>query len=137
MSFDSFLVTHGKQQEKPVLRPGLLSSVGLCFKIGLGRQIYGEQERQSKSFHFPSDQHGQCRCAQQEPGARHSRQVSHVGAGSQGLGPSLAAVPGHKQGAGWEVELLGREPAHVWDASVFKVRILAAKPPCRALFCCF
>ena len=57
-------------------------------------------------------------------GARSFLWVSHAGAGSQGFGPSLIAFPGHKQGAGWEVELLGLEPAPIWDPGVFKARTL-------------
>ena len=47
-------------------------------------------------------------------------QVSHMGAGSQAYGASLTAFPGHKQGVGWEVELLGLEPVPIWDPSTFK-----------------
>ena len=42
--------------------------------------------------------------ADPKPGTSIFFQVSHVGAGSQGLGPFSTAFPGHKQGAGWEVE---------------------------------
>ena len=52
---------------------------------------------------------------------------------SHGLGPSSTAFPGHKQGAGWEVELLVLEPAPIWDPSAFKARTLAASPHRRAL----
>ena len=34
----------------------------------------------------------------------------------------------HKQGAGWEVELSGLEPAPMWDPGTFKARTLAARP---------
>ena len=49
-----------------------------------------------------------------------------MGAGSQSLGPSSTAFPGHKQGAGWEVEPLGLEPAPTWYPSTLKVMTLAA-----------
>ena len=55
--------------------------------------------------------------------------VSHTGAGSLSFGPSLTAFPGHKQGVGWEAELPGLELAPIWDPGVFKVRMLAARPP--------
>ena len=51
-------------------------------------------------------------------------------AGSQGLGPFSIALPGHKQGAGWEVELPGLEPAPIQDPGVFKERALATRPQC-------
>ena len=47
-----------------------------------------------------------------------------MGAGSQGFGLS-SAFPGHKQGARWEVELPGLEPAPIWDPGAFKERTLA------------
>ena len=65
--------------------------------------------------------------------ARSTFQVSHMGAGSLGFGPSLTAFPGPKQGAEWEVELLGLEPVPIWDPGAFKVRTLAARPWHRAL----
>ena len=66
----------------------------------------------------------------QEPEA--SLWVSHVGTGPQNFGPSSTAFPGHKQGAGWEVEVLGLEPGPIWDPGGFKVRTLAGSPLCRA-----
>ena len=42
----------------------------------------------------------------------------------------LWAFPGHKQGAGWEVELLGLELVPICDPGVFKARTLADRP-CR------
>ena len=50
---------------------------------------------------------------------------SHMGAGSQGFGPSSIVFPGHNQGAGWEVGLPGLEPAPIWDPGAFKARTLA------------
>ena len=47
-----------------------------------------------------------------------------MGAGSQGFGSPATAFPGHKQGDGWEVELLGHEPVLIWDPGVFKARTL-------------
>ena len=41
---------------------------------------------------------------------------------------SSTAFPGRNQGAEWEVELLGLEPAPVWDPGAFRVRTLAARP---------
>ena len=41
--------------------------------------------------------------------------VSHASAGYQGFGLSSTAFPGQKQGAGWEVELLGLELAPMWE----------------------
>ena len=46
--------------------------------------------------------------------------VSHAGAGSQGFGPSSTACPGHRQGAGWEVEQQGHELAPIWDAGTYR-----------------
>ena len=43
---------------------------------------------------------------------------SHVSAGFQNFGPSLTAFLGHKQGAGWEVELPVLEPTPIWDPRV-------------------
>ena len=45
---------------------------------------------------------------------------------SQGFGPSSTAYPGHKQGAGWEVELPGIELAPMWDPGTFKARTYIA-----------
>lgn len=39
-----------------------------------------------------------------------------AGTVSQGLGPSSSDFPGHKQGGGWEVELPGHQPMHIWEA---------------------
>ena len=55
-----------------------------------------------------------------------------MGAGSQVFGSSSAALPGHKQGAGWEMVLLGLEPALSWDPGMFKGRTLTARMPCQA-----
>ena len=44
-------------------------------------------------------------------GARNFFQVSHMGFGYQSFGPSSTAFSGHKQGAGWEVEMPGLELA--------------------------
>lgn len=47
--------------------------------------------------------------------------------------PSPWAILSHKEGAGWDAGPLGFNPAHIWDPSVCKGRILAAI----ALGCCF
>jgi len=95
------------------------------------------RETERKIFHLmihsPSDRNGQC-CAVLKPGSRNFFRVLHTGAGSQGFGLSSTAFPGHKQGAGWEVELLGLELAPIWDPGTFKARTLAARPQCRAQF---
>ena len=62
------------------------------------------------------------------PGSRNLLLASHMGAGSQSFRPSLTAFPGHSRGARWEVELLGLEPAPIWDPGTFKARTLAARP---------
>ena len=51
-----------------------------------------------------------------------------MGAGSQGFGPSSTTFPGHKQGAGWEVELTGLEQVPMWAPGLFKMRTLVARP---------
>ena len=53
--------------------------------------------------------------------------VFHAGTGFQGFGPSSSIFPGHKQGAGREVEHLGYKPAPLWDPRVYKVRTLATR----------
>ena len=47
------------------------------------------------------------------PGAKNFSGTSHAGTGSHGFGPSLPAFPGHKQGAGREVEQLGYNPSPI------------------------
>ena len=59
-------------------------------------------------------------------------QVSHKGVVSLGFGLLLTTFPRHKEGPGCEVELLGLEPAPIWDPSAFKVTTLAARPWRRA-----
>ena len=49
------------------------------------------------------------------------------------FGPFSTAFPGHKQGAGSEVELPGLEPVPILDPSAFKVKTLSTKPLCWAL----
>ena len=71
--------------------------------------------------HSPGYCNGWC-CNDLKPGARGFLQVSHMGAGSHGFGPSSTAFPSHKQGAGWEVELLGHEVVSIWDPSTCKGR---------------
>ena len=82
-------------------------------------------------IHSPSEGKGRC-CTNLKPGARNFLPVFHMGAGSQGFESSLTAFPGHKQGAGWEVELPGLEQAIIWDFGVFKARTLSAMPCRRA-----
>lgn len=55
-----------------------------------------------------------------EPGAFSG---SHMCAGSQGLGPSSDAFPGHGQSAGLEIENLGHEPEFIWDTSACRWRL--------------
>ena len=64
-----------------------------------------------------------------DPGAWSLFGVSHVGAGSQGFGPSSTAFPGHKQKTGWEVGPPGLEPAYIWDPGALKAKTLATKLP--------
>ena len=45
----------------------------------------------------------------------------------------LECFPRPKQGAGWEVELAGLEPAPLWDPGAFKVSALAARLKHQAL----
>ena len=78
-------------------------------------------------IHCPSEHNGRC-WTKPRPGHRNLFHVSHVGAGSQSFGPSSTAFPGHRQGAGWEVELPGLELVPIWDLGAFKVRTLAARP---------
>ena len=63
-----------------------------------------EREIESKIFHgfihSPSGRSGWS-WANLKPGARSLLQVSHMGAGCQGFGPSSFAFPGHKQGGSW------------------------------------
>ena len=91
----------------------------------------GETERKifCPVIHSPSEQNGWYFA---NLGTRNLFRVSHTGAGSQSFRPSSTAFPGHKQGVGWEVGLLGLEPDPTWDPTVFKVRTLAARPLCRA-----
>ena len=49
-----------------------------------------------------------------------------MGAESQGFEPSSTAFPGHKQGAGWEMELQGLELVPIWDPGTFKMITLTA-----------
>ena len=51
-------------------------------------------------------------------------QVYHTDTGSLGFRSSLTDFPGHKQGAGWEVEQLGLELVPTWDPGAFKARTL-------------
>ena len=72
----------------------------------------GETER--KTFHPRVHSPIGCtiqRWADPKPGFSSFSQVFHMGAGSQGFGPSSTAFPDHKQGAGWEVGLPGLELA--------------------------
>ena len=55
--------------------------------------------------------------ANPKPGTQSLFQVSHMGAGSQGFGPSSNVFSGHKQETGWEVGPLGYELAPIWDSS--------------------
>lgn len=41
-------------------------------------------------------------------------QVSHVDSGAQRFGPSSVTLPGHQQGAGWEVEQPRIELVPIW-----------------------
>ena len=68
-----------------------------------------------------------------KPGPWSLLQVSHTGSESQGFGPSLTAFPGHRQRAGWEVELPGLEQMPILDPSRFKVRTSATRLLCWAL----
>ena len=97
----------------------------------------GETER--KIFHLmihsPSERIGQC-YGDLKPGSRNFLRLSHTGAGSQSFGPSWTALPGQKQGAGWEVELLGLEPAPIWDHLRVQVEDFShySTPPSACLF---
>ena len=100
-------------------REGNLLSNTIFLKIYLfiGKsdiQRGGETER--KIFHLmihsPSD-HNSWSCTGLKPGTRNFFQISHMGAGSQGLGLFSSAFPGHKQGDGWEVEQLGYKLASI------------------------
>ena len=62
-----------------------------------------------------------------KPMAQNLFQVSHVGAGSQVIGPSSTAFPGHKKGAGWEAGLPGLEPVTLWDPDMSKVKTLVTR----------
>ena len=48
--------------------------------------------------------------------------------GTKALGHPPLLSPGHKQGAGWEVELPGVELASIWELGVLKLRTLASRP---------
>ena len=86
--------------------------------ISIGKSNIQRGETERKIFHpmihSPSSRNDWC-CADLKPGAKKLLQISYMGAGSQGFGPALTAFPGHKQGAGWEVGLLGLEQAPIWD----------------------
>ena len=56
--------------------------------------------------------------------------VSHMGAGSQGFGPSSTAF----SGAGWEEQLPELEPEPIWDPGMFNVRASVARPWHQALY---
>ena len=75
----------------------------------------GETERKilSPLIHSTTDSNGQC-SADPRPGAF---------LGFPCFGPSSTVFPGHKQGAAWEVQLPGLEPAPIWDPGAFKGRI--------------
>ena len=77
----------------------------------------GETERKifHPMIHSQSELNGRCYTRGQEPGARKFLQVSLTGAGSQSIGLSSTAFLGHKQGAGWEVELPGLALVPIWD----------------------
>ena len=81
----------------------------------IGKTDIQRRETEKKIFcpmiHSPSERNGRCYADQ----SRSLFRVSHVGAGSQSLGPSSTAFPGHRQGAGKEAGLLGLEPAPIWD----------------------
>ena len=53
----------------------------------------------------------------------------------QGFGPSSTTLPGHRQGAGWEVELPGWKPISIWDPGAFRASTLATRPPHHAPNC--
>ena len=55
-------------------------------------------------------------------------------AGSQGFIPSWTAFPGHKQEAGWEAGQAVLELVTIWDSGTCKVKTLATRPPCWAIF---
>ena len=63
--------------------------------------------------------------------------VSHMGAGSQDVGPSSTAFPDHKQRDGWKAVLSGLEPVSIWDPGAFKARTLGARPLSWAIICIF
>ena len=93
-----------------------------------GIQRGGETERKIfyLMIHSPSD----CKrlvLSQSKARSQELFWVSHVGAGSQELGPSSTAFPGHKQGAGCEVGWLGLEPAIIWNPGVCKMRTLTTR----------
>ena len=96
-------------------------------KPGMQRGRETERKTFCPMIYSPSGHKGRS-CANAKPGAWNIFWISHMGAGSQGLERSTTAFPGHKQGAGWEVELLRLEPVPIWDPSVFKVRTVAARP---------
>ena len=94
-----------------------------------GIQRGGETERKifRPIIHSASEHNGRC-CANLEPGARNFCQISNMHAGSQSIGPSSTAFPGHKQGAGWEVE-----PLRLWAPVHSRQGLLVARPHHRAL----
>ena len=114
----------------------LKESIYLFLKIYLfaGKSdIQRGGETEKKIFHLMIHSPSECNSrwyADPKSGARNFFWVSHMGARSQSFGPTSTAFTGHRQGAGWEVELLGLEPPLIWDPSAFKVRTLAAAP-CR------
>ena len=65
----------------------------------------------------PSERNGRSK-------ARSLFRVSHRGAGSQSLGLSSTAPPGHRQGVGREAGLPGIEPAPIWEPWACKARTL-------------
>ena len=87
-------------------------------------------------IHSPSGYNGQS-CVDPQAGAWSLFQVSHVGAGFQGFGLSSTAFPDNKQGAGWEVELLGLELTPIWDPGTCRARTLTARLLCRTLLVSF
>ena len=74
----------------------------------LERQIY--REERGREEELPSDDSLPRRPPRLELSQSEARslfRVSHVGAGSQSLGPSSTAFSGHRQGAGSEARLPG------------------------------
>ena len=43
---------------------------------------------------------------------------------AQGLQPTYVAFPGHKQGAGWEMEQTGHKLTPIWDVEARKGKLV-------------